>query len=80
MGKIIWYEHHGQTVAVDEDLKGKHRNHCLCFRCRLFRPNRPKNCVIARRNYELCQQWNLVTPVYECPGFDEGEPDFSGMG
>lgn len=34
--KVIEYEHHGTKVKVREDLKGKHRENCLCFRCGVF--------------------------------------------
>ena len=27
------YDHHGKSVAVRTELKGKHREHCLCFVC-----------------------------------------------
>ena len=74
MGKIISYVHHGVIVFVDEDLKGKHRKHCLCWRCRNFTPDdRENNCRIASLNYAMCQLEGLVTPVYECPEFDEAE-------
>lgn len=72
MGKIIEYEHHGQIVKVDEDLKGKHRDHCLCHRCEKFVPeDRGKNCQIANRLFQICRDFNLVTPVYECKVFEE---------
>ena len=35
--KVVEYEHHGSNVKVREDLKGKHRDHCLCFRCGGFK-------------------------------------------
>jgi len=70
MGKIIQYEHYGRMVYVDEDLKGKHREHCLCFRCAKFHPeNREKNCSSANLNYAMDVLLNLVTPVWECPEF-----------
>jgi len=72
MGKIVGYLHHGDYVYVDEDLKGKHREHCLCWRCANFNPNdRGNNCKIASLNFAMCQLENLVTPVYECPKFKE---------
>lgn len=80
MGKIVKYSHHNRTVAVDEKLKGKHREHCLCFRCDLFAPNQQCNCAIAQQNFTLCQTFGMTTPVYECPYFVEGEPDLSGLG
>jgi len=76
MGRIVEYSHYGVLVAVDEDLKGKHREHCLCYRCNLFHPNQETNCPIAQSLYEICVKENVVTPVYECRVFIEGEPDF----
>ena len=63
------YVHHGREVAVDSDLKGKHRSHCLCFICDRFNPGASDNCPIAQKLYGLCVEHNLVTPVYECPDF-----------
>lgn len=77
MGKIIRYEHHGYTVAVDEKLKGCHRKHCLCFRCRSFAPDTKHNCPIAEWIFGTARRFILVTPVYECPQFIEGKPDLS---
>jgi len=73
MGKIVWYEHHSQMVAVDEDLMGKHREHCLCFRCSLFKPDTTENCDMAEQNFRACKINSMVMPVYECPEF-EGYP------
>jgi hypothetical protein len=69
MGKIVSYIHHDVRVAVDETLKGKHRDHCLCFRCASFFPNEPGNCDLAEQNYRACKINNMVMPVYECPCF-----------
>jgi hypothetical protein len=69
MASIVTYEHHGATVFVDEKLKGTHRQHCLCFKCDSFKPGSPNNCPIAQKLYELCVEYNLTTPVYECPVF-----------
>jgi hypothetical protein len=32
------YVHHEAEVSVDSELKGKHRQHCLCFQCDHFKP------------------------------------------
>ncbi len=70
MGKIVKYVHHKVEVCVDEDLKGKHISMCLCHRCDRFTPsNRNTNCHIANELYAICEYWNLVTPVFECPIF-----------
>lgn len=77
MGKIIKYQHYGVEVFVDEDLKGKHREHCLCFRCQRFNPDEPdQNCKIAELNYRNCRLNGLVLPVYECPEFVESTEAF----
>jgi hypothetical protein len=37
---ITKYEHFGNIVSVQRHLKGKHRDHCLCFqKCKFFKPN-----------------------------------------
>jgi len=71
MGTIIWYEHHGCKVAVDDDLVGKHREHCLCFRCGRFKPNSTENCDQAEQNYRACKINDMTMPVFECPKFQE---------
>jgi hypothetical protein len=64
------YNHHGLEVSVDSELKGKHRDHCLCYKCEFFKPeDRGNNCEIANQLYKLCVMFYLVTPVYECPAF-----------
>jgi hypothetical protein len=63
------YEHHGTTVWVREDLRGQHRDHCLCFDCKRFHPGSAGNCKIAQSAYEACVEHNIVTPVWECPVF-----------
>ena len=73
MGAITTYQHHGTPVHVDGDLKGLHREHCLCFRnCAKFKPSTPDNCKIAAATFKNCVKFNTVTPVYECPQFEEG--------
>lgn len=76
MGKIVKYVHHGTLVSVDEDILGKHREHCLCFRnCALFIPGSEFNCQMAQENYEFCVKYDTVTPVYECPEYVDKEHD-----
>ncbi len=67
------YEHHGVTTTVVSEVKGKHRNHCLCFSCEKFEPINGVDCPIAKTVYATCIDYNLVTPVYECPSFVEKE-------
>lgn len=64
------YEHHGETVWVKTSLKGKHREHCLCFSCSKFKPGKHDNCPIASGLYVIVCDHGLVSPVYECPEFD----------
>jgi hypothetical protein len=75
MAKFEQYEHHGSLVWVNKELKGKHREHCLCFSCANFNPGKPEtNCPIANLNYAVCLAEGMVLPVYECPKFVEGDP------
>ena len=67
---IEQYEHHGQVVSVDSELKGKHREHCLCFKCaRFVADERERSCPMANALYALDVAFGTVTPVYECPEF-----------
>lgn len=75
MGIIDRYYHHGEYVAVDLDLKGKHREHCLCFRCPRFKPDTPENCDIAELLFRIDVLFHLVTPVWECAKFPEMSDD-----
>lgn len=68
---IIKYEHHNVEVSVQEHLKGKHREHCLCFQgCVFFKPNTPENCPMAQVLFSLDVLLGLTTPVWECPKFE----------
>ncbi len=68
------YIHHDVEVRVRADLKGKHREHCLCFKCSKFAPRTLENCGIAAAVYSHCVTFNIVTPVWECPDFEQGQP------
>jgi hypothetical protein len=59
------------TVWVNSELKGKHRQHCLCFSCEKFIPNTENNCKIAKEVFKNCVTFNITTPMYECPEFTE---------
>lgn len=62
------YIHHGKSVVVRKDLKGQHRQHCMCYDCALFTPeDREENCEIANAVYENAVKFGIVTPVWECP-------------
>lgn len=74
MSKYIEYRHHGMPVWVREDLKSKHREHCLCFDCEYFNEEDPSDsCLIANMLFSICVLHNLVTPVWECPEFKKRE-------
>lgn len=63
------YQHHGVEVAVDSALKGKHRQHCLCYVCDNFQVDGQTVCPIAKELYEFSRKHHTVNPVYECPSF-----------
>ena len=64
--------HHGNTVWVRTDLMGRHRDYCLCHKCKKFKPEvRRENCTIANEVYAVDCRFGLVTPVWECPEFEE---------
>ena len=77
------YTHHGRRVWVRKDLRGKHRDHCLCWQCKKFTirdlliagetptdRERDDSCPIANMLYRIAFRENLVIPVYECPDFE----------
>jgi hypothetical protein len=43
------YEHHQGVVSVRSDLKGKHRDHCLCYHCEKFKPQGRQTSVWSPR-------------------------------
>jgi len=63
------YQHHGKFVWVRSDLKGTHRDSCLCYVCNKFQPGSEANCPKAKALYDLVVKNDMVTPVYECPSF-----------
>ena len=71
MKEYIEYEHHGADVWVRKDLKGKHRDYCLCFSCGRFNPDTEDQCTTANLLFAVCKECDLVTPVFECPFFYE---------
>jgi len=69
------YLHHGRKVWVREELKGHHREICMCMECSKFHPeSRENNCLVANALYVLDMKFDLVTPVWECPDFDLKDP------
>jgi len=72
INKYEKYIHHGGEVWVRSDLKGTHRENCLCWSCeRLNIKDVKKNCKIAKALFKICVKFDLVTPVFECPIFKE---------
>lgn len=66
------YVHHGVPSWVRQDLKGKHREHCLCWSCRFFNPeDRESNCEIANALYRIDKVLEITTPVWECMKFEQ---------
>jgi len=65
------YEHHGKKVWVRRGLKGRHREHCLCFACSKL--NAEPKCERAAELYEFCKRYGMVAPVWECPEFVRNE-------
>lgn len=78
MSEYTHYPHHGVMVHVRKDLKGRHREHCLCYSCEKFKPNTIENCVIAQDTFENCLRHDLVTPIWECPAFVVARGNTSG--
>jgi len=71
------YMHHGVDVAVISALKGKHREHCLCYHgCQHFKPGQIDNCLIAQETFANCVRHDLCTPVFECPRFAQAGVPF----
>lgn len=69
---IIKYEHHGSLNSVQEHLKGKHREHNLCFQgCKHFKIGSEDNCEIAKATFKNCVEHNVVSPIWECPKFEK---------
>lgn len=70
--EYIKYNHYGFDVVVRSDLKGAHKDNCLCFDCDRFFINDPqKKCKKANMLYAFCCLTGMTTPVFECPDFCE---------
>jgi len=68
------YEHHGVEVSVNSEFKGKHRDICLCYTCKHFKPkDRDNNCYMAQDHYDWVIENDLVAPIMECPEYEPGE-------
>lgn len=72
---VVKYTHHKNEVYVRQDLKGKHRDYCLCHTCGEFNPSeREKNCHVANELFANCIKYGVVTPVWECPLYIPRDP------
>lgn len=69
--RIVRYMHHGRSVAVRADLQGKHRQHCLCYGCERFYDSANGGCPIAKATFDNCVKFGTVTPIWECPKYEE---------
>lgn len=69
MPEVITYMHHDVEVFVRTDLKGRHREHCLCYTCGNFKEGEENPCEIARAVFANCVKYGLATPVWECPKY-----------
>ncbi len=68
------YDHHGREVSVVSEMKGRHREVCLCFACERFKPGEVDNCHAAQSLYELCVAGPItVAPVLECAEYQSRE-------
>lgn len=72
-GEFEQYEHHGKQVFVRRALKGDHRKMCLCYSCAKFVEDAAEGekCPIAAAVYANCVKFDIVSPVLECPEFQE---------
>jgi hypothetical protein len=73
MSEIVKYTHHGREVSVQSHLIGRHAEHCLCWQnCAKFKPDDPdNNCPTANFLFAFCKLQDMVTPVWECPNYEE---------
>lgn len=71
MSEIIKFEHHGKEVFAQKELKGKHRDYCLCWKCGKLKPGAEDNCKIAALLYRLDILAEVTTPVFYCREFSE---------
>jgi hypothetical protein len=66
------YNHHAREVWVNSELKGKHKEYCLCWDCIKLNPDdRELNCTIANLLFAVDCAVGITTPVFECPEFKE---------
>jgi len=68
---FVRYEHHGKLVWVRGGLKHEHYEYCLCIHCTKLKPNQADNCERAQNLFDFDVANDMVTPVWECPEFEE---------
>jgi len=66
---ILSYVHHGKTMYVRQDLKGHHKDYCLCYSCEKMTPGKPDHCLVAQGLYDYDCKHGVTTPVFECSLF-----------
>jgi len=72
--RIQQYVHHGRLMSVRADLKGKHREYCLCYSCAALNlKDRNSNCSVANTLFSLGVLAGITTPVWECVRFVAAE-------
>ncbi len=55
---------------VRTDLDGRHKEHCMCWDCASFKPEREdKGCAVIQQVLGLAAKENIVLPVWECARF-----------
>ncbi len=68
--KIVKFMHHNVKVSAMDHLRGRHRDHCLCFQCKKLNiEDREKNCKIANLLFSVCKMCEITTPVFYCKEF-----------
>lgn len=68
---IITVEKFSKEYKVQEDLVGKHRDHCLCWQnCVNFKPNEVDNCPITQSLLDFDKKFGVTTPVWECETYE----------
>jgi hypothetical protein len=71
--RLVRYQHHGASMVVRADLRGRHREHCLCYGCGKFDPTGKNNCPIAQAVFDNCVKHTIVSPVWECKEFQRND-------
>jgi dUTP pyrophosphatase len=75
MERYEQYWHLDEKNWVRSDLKGKHWEYNLCRVCKKFDPNEEgiSSCFTCSTVQYNCLRYNIVTPMWECPEFEENK-------